>query len=87
MRKQPKKILLHPKTKELIAELTKWCEAEYGRKSEVAKALGVSPSLVGDWLGEYRVPSLDQGFMIQDFLRQQNRSGAKRKPATKKEES
>ena len=71
MRKQPKKILLHPKTKELISELKKWCDGQYGRRSETAKALDVNPSLVSDWLDEFRVPSLDQGFMIQDFLKKQ----------------
>ena len=73
MRKQPKKILLHPKTKELISELKKWCDEQYGRRSEMAKALDVNPSLVSDWLDEFRVPSLDQGFMIQDFLKKHRR--------------
>ena len=77
MRKQPKKILLHPKTKELISELKKWCDEEYGRRSETARVLGVKPSLLSDWLGEFRVPSLDQGFMIQDFLRTQGKKKAK----------
>jgi hypothetical protein len=71
VRKQPKKILLHPKTKELISELKKWCDEKYGRRSETARVLDVKPSLVSDWLDEFRVPSLDQGFMIQDFLKKQ----------------
>jgi DNA-binding transcriptional regulator YdaS (Cro superfamily) len=55
--------------------LKTWCDEPggYGRRSEVARLLGVSPSLVTDWFSEYRSPSADHAFAIQDFLKQQRR--------------
>jgi transcriptional regulator with XRE-family HTH domain len=34
----------------LVAELSAWCEAKYGRQSELADKLGVSKQLVANWL-------------------------------------
>jgi hypothetical protein len=77
---------MHPKTKKLLSELKDWCDQGFGRRSEVARLLGVPRSLITEWFANTRIPNLDQGFVIQDFLRQ-SRSGAKHKPATRKEES
>ena len=63
----------HPKTVQLLVTLKEWCDQQYGRRSEVARFLGVSPSLVTDWLMLRRTPSLDQGYFISDFLRKQAR--------------
>lgn len=63
--------VMHPRTKETLAALKVWTEGEFGRKSQLARALGVSPSLVTDWLNTRRNLSADQIFQIQDFLDQQ----------------
>jgi hypothetical protein len=62
---------VHPKTEKLISELKTWCDEEYGRRSEIARLLNASPSVVSDWFAGRRTPSLDQGFMIKEFLRKQ----------------
>jgi hypothetical protein len=66
---------MHPKTEKLLSDLRQWCDTEpkFGRRSEAARQLGTTPSLLTDWLMGRRVPSLDQGFMIQDFLQKQKR--------------
>ena len=61
--------IMHQKTKELIDALNEWCTREYGRQSEVARFLGVSRGLVGDWRSGRRMPNADQAFMLIDFLR------------------
>jgi DNA-binding transcriptional regulator YiaG len=33
-----------------LAELSQWCEREWGRQAEVARRVGVSPQTVNDWL-------------------------------------
>jgi hypothetical protein len=67
MRKAKKKTL-HPKTEKLISRLRDWCDRENGRRSQAAAQLGVSPGLMTDWLEEYRLPSINQGFEIEEFL-------------------
>jgi hypothetical protein len=64
---------MHPKTKELLSELKDWCDQEFGRRSEVARLLDVSPSLITEWFASYRTPNLDQGFKIQELLKKQRR--------------
>jgi len=70
---------VHPETRKLIAELKEWCDQEYGRRSETARQLGVTPSLFTEWLNGRRTPDMDQGFMIQDFLKKQHRKKPKPK--------
>jgi transcriptional regulator with XRE-family HTH domain len=36
----------------LITELTAWCEAKYGRQTELADRLGVSKQLVANWFAD-----------------------------------
>jgi hypothetical protein len=66
---------VHPKTKELLAKLKAWCDEPdgYGRRVEVAKMLGVATSSITDWFAGRRCPSLDHGFMLQDFLKAHRR--------------
>jgi transcriptional regulator with XRE-family HTH domain len=55
----------------LIAELTAWCGAKYGRQTELADKLGVSKQLVANWLAGRRTPTLKHFFAIQAILREQ----------------
>jgi transcriptional regulator with XRE-family HTH domain len=64
-----------PKESEkLIADLKVWVDAEYGRRAELARMLGVSRQLVSDWLAGRKMPTLDSGLKIQTFLKKQRRS-------------
>jgi Helix-turn-helix len=67
--------IVHPKTKKLLLDLKAWCDEPggYGRRVEVAKLLGVATSSVTDWFAGRRCPSLDHGFIIQDFLKKHAR--------------
>ena len=57
----------------LIAELKTWCNERYGRRAEVAEAIGVSRQIVSDWLAGRSVPSLDNGLKLLRFLKKQRR--------------
>jgi hypothetical protein len=58
---------------EMLDELEDWCRQEYGRKSKVAKVLGVTPQIVNDWfvkdLKKRSKPTWDTGLKIQEFLK------------------
>ena len=61
------------KSEELIEDLRAWVGERgehYGRRAEVARALGVSRGLVGDWLAIPRraTPGLDVGLKLRAFL-------------------
>jgi DNA-binding XRE family transcriptional regulator len=66
--------LMSPKESEiLISELKTWCDEKYGRRAEVAEAIGVSRQIVTDWLKGRAVPNLDNGLELMRFLRAQKR--------------
>jgi transcriptional regulator with XRE-family HTH domain len=54
----------------LITDLTAWCEAKYGRQTELAEKLGVSKQLVANWLARRRTPTLKHFFAIQAIIRE-----------------
>jgi hypothetical protein len=59
-------------SQELLDELEAWCKERYGRKTNVAKLLGVTPQIVNDWfvkdVDKRSKPSWDTGLKIQQFL-------------------
>jgi hypothetical protein len=57
----------------LIAELKAWADEKYGRRSELARMLGLSPQLVSDWFAGRKTPTLDVGLQLQTFLKKQRR--------------
>ena len=57
----------------LIDELKSWCEQSYGRRAEVAKAIGVSRQVVSDWLHGRALPGLDNGLALRAFLKRERR--------------
>jgi transcriptional regulator with XRE-family HTH domain len=65
---------MHPRTKETLAALEAWTQGGFGRRSQIARALGVSPSTVTSWLKGRRNLSADQLFQIEDFLARQKQS-------------
>jgi transcriptional regulator with XRE-family HTH domain len=52
----------------LVEELYSWIKAERGRGRRAARAMGISPQQLTNWLRGYRRPSLDGYFAIQRFL-------------------
>jgi transcriptional regulator with XRE-family HTH domain len=60
----------------LIAELKAWADEKYGRRSELARMLGLSPQLVSDWIAGRKMPTLDVGLQLQAFLKKQRRRAA-----------
>jgi transcriptional regulator with XRE-family HTH domain len=61
---------MEPKESEmLIAELKAWADEKYGRRSELARMLGLSPQLVSDWFAGRKTPTLDTGLKLQRFLK------------------
>jgi transcriptional regulator with XRE-family HTH domain len=64
------------KTEKLIADLKAWADAEYGRRAELARMLGVSRQLISDWFAGRTTPTLDAGLKIQAFLKKKRRSRA-----------
>jgi hypothetical protein len=71
-----------PKTQKLLDELKAWCDTPppYGRRTRVAKILGVSSQTITNWFGGRQQPTSEQILDVQDFLKQQRRS---QKGATK----
>jgi hypothetical protein len=60
-------------SEKLLAELKSWADEKYGRRSELARILGVSPQLVTEWFGGRATPIWDDGLKIQAFLKKQRR--------------
>src|SRR5258708_7501629 len=68
---------MSPKESEiLMAELKSWCDERYGRRAEVADAIGVSRQIVSDWIKGRAIPNLDNGLALQAFLRKRRRRKA-----------
>lgn len=66
----------YPLVEELLDGLRQWCDQQRGRKSEVARKLGVSPQTVTDWLNHHRKqPTGEQALLIQQFLKTQKKPG------------
>jgi hypothetical protein len=59
-------------SQELLDDLEAWCNQRYGRKTKVAKLLGVSPQVMNDWfvkdVDKRSKPSWVTGRKIEAFL-------------------
>ena len=58
----------------LITELKDWADEKFGRRSELARMLDLSPQLVSDWFAGRKTPTLDVGLQLQAFLKKQRRA-------------
>ena len=57
-----------PRTQYILDQLKVWCDAKYGRRTEVADELGLPPQAITDWLKGRRQPTAEQVLHLQDFL-------------------
>jgi DNA-binding XRE family transcriptional regulator len=69
-----KEFVSQEETEKLMAELRAWADAEYGRRADLARMLGVYRQQITDWLAGRKSPTLEQGLKIQAFLRKQRKS-------------
>jgi transcriptional regulator with XRE-family HTH domain len=53
----------------LIKKLKTWCDAQRGRRSEMARRLDVPRQRLTDWTSGRKLPTLEQGLQIAEFLR------------------
>jgi predicted transcriptional regulator len=53
----------------LMADLRAWADQEYGRHAELARTLGVSRSVISDWLGGRSKPTLEKSLQLMEFLK------------------
>jgi hypothetical protein len=56
------------KTDDLMSDLQRWCQAEHGRTSELARILGVTRTTLGHWLARRHDPGSEQTLAIIEFL-------------------
>jgi plasmid maintenance system antidote protein VapI len=64
------------RTKKLLSELQTWCNREYGRRSEAARVLGVSPQAVTNWFAGRQELTGEQALALHEFLGEARRSEA-----------
>jgi transcriptional regulator with XRE-family HTH domain len=57
--------------REVIDQLKRWCDAQYGRRAQVARQFSVSPQLVSDWLSGKALPRIGVWLKIKEFLRKE----------------
>jgi DNA-binding transcriptional regulator YiaG len=57
------------KTKDMLSELRKWCDAEHGRRSELARIIDVKPQTLSNWLVGRNAPSSEATLKLIEFLK------------------
>jgi transcriptional regulator with XRE-family HTH domain len=62
-----------PEVKRLLNDLKTWCEGSHGRRTQIAKAIGVDRRRITDWLSGRVLPSLAMGLRVRAFLEAQPR--------------
>jgi transcriptional regulator with XRE-family HTH domain len=66
-------VMIERQSERLLAELKRWADAEYGRRAELARMLGVSKQLISEWFAGRSLPTWDHGLEIETFLKKQRR--------------
>ena len=62
--------------KALVDALRDWCgdkRENYGRRAEIAKAIGVTRGSIGDYLSGRSVPGYNVGLKLREFLEKEKR--------------
>jgi hypothetical protein len=58
-----------PRTWKIISQLRAYCDLEYGRRSKLARTLGLQRQVLTHWFTNRKQPTSEQILMIQEFLR------------------
>jgi hypothetical protein len=61
------------RTRELLEALKAWCDLEYGRRAEAARAIGTTRQTVSDWFAGRKQLTGEQALAAQAFLAKQRR--------------
>jgi DNA-binding transcriptional regulator YdaS (Cro superfamily) len=64
------------RTEKLLSALKDWCAEKYGRQSEVARLLDVSPQQLTDWFKGRTQLTGEQALAIQEFMRHRRRKAS-----------
>jgi transcriptional regulator with XRE-family HTH domain len=68
--------------KKLMEDLRAWVDAEYGRRPDLARKLGVSRQRVSDWLSGRLTPDLEHGLAILKILKTAGKGKTNRERST-----
>jgi transcriptional regulator with XRE-family HTH domain len=55
-----------------------WCDAVYGRRSELARVAGVSRQAITKWFAGRKQPTAEQILAVQEFIQNQGGSGPRK---------
>jgi DNA-binding transcriptional regulator YdaS (Cro superfamily) len=64
------------RTEKLLNALKDWCAEKYGRQSEIARLLSVSPQQLTDWFKGRTQLTGEQALAIQEFMRHRRRKAS-----------
>jgi DNA-binding transcriptional regulator YiaG len=59
---------MRPQTENLLSELKEWCDAEHGRRAELARIMSVKSQAVSNWFARKSNPTSEQTISIIAFL-------------------
>jgi DNA-binding transcriptional regulator YdaS (Cro superfamily) len=70
VRRQVRRVGVLPSelSQSLLAQLAYWCEQAWGRQTQVAKAVGVTPQTVNDWLNGRKKMTGEQALRVSAFI-------------------
>jgi hypothetical protein len=57
-----------PEVARLLSDLKKWCDEKHGRRTYIAKIIGIDRKRISDWFAGRVSPSLSAGLKIKTFL-------------------
>jgi hypothetical protein len=63
----------NPRVRRLLDSFKEWADQKWGRQAEAARAIGVAPQLLSDWLAQKKHPTGEQALALQEFVKAQKR--------------
>jgi hypothetical protein len=68
------------RAQELLAELSYWCEQEWGRQARVAREVGTTAQAVNDWLAGRKKMTGEQALRVQELLKKERPRKTRERP-------
>jgi transcriptional regulator with XRE-family HTH domain len=62
-----------PRTQKLLDELRAYCDKQRGRRTEIAKLIGIKRQSITDWFSGRQQPTAEQILEVQEFLAKQRK--------------